>query len=153
MPINLVVPGEPRGKGRPRFVRATGRTYTPAETEQAEGDVLTVWMAAGRPRIDGPVCLTVELVLSRPKAHWRADGTLGLAGQRAWWPTRKPDLDNAWKLLADALSGRAFGDDAQVVYTLAWKRWARPGEAPHARVAVVAAPLYFEAGSSEGVAA
>jgi ParB-like chromosome segregation protein Spo0J len=36
--IAFHVPGEPVAKGRPRFVRATGRTFTPAKTASYEGD-------------------------------------------------------------------------------------------------------------------
>ena len=36
--VSFVVPGEPVGKGRPRFTR-TGRAYTPKKTETAESIV------------------------------------------------------------------------------------------------------------------
>ena len=35
--IRFEVPGAPAGKGRPRFVRATGHVYTPARTGKYEG--------------------------------------------------------------------------------------------------------------------
>jgi Holliday junction resolvase RusA-like endonuclease len=137
--IVLTIPGAPRGKGRHRFVRATGRTYTPAETEQAEADVLSVWLADGQPHIDGPVALRVEAVMQRPGAHWRVDGTLSAAGRRTPRPTRKPDIDNIFKLIADALSGRAFGDDALIVEARCAKWWADRHEAPHVVVDITAA--------------
>ena len=34
--MRIVIPGEPRGKQRPRFSRRTGATYTPSETVQYE---------------------------------------------------------------------------------------------------------------------
>jgi Holliday junction resolvase RusA-like endonuclease len=137
--IILTIPGPPRGKQRPRFVRATGRTYTPAETEQAEADVLTVWLADGQPRIDGPVALRVEAVMRRPDAHWCVDGTLSAAGRRTPRPTRKPDVDNILKLIADALSGRAFGDDALIVEARCAKWWAGRHESEHVIVDIVPA--------------
>ncbi len=34
--LQIVVPGEPCGKGRPRFVRSTGHAFTPGKTVNAE---------------------------------------------------------------------------------------------------------------------
>jgi Holliday junction resolvase RusA-like endonuclease len=122
--VTLVIPGTPTAKARPKFVRATGRTYTPARTALAENRVWLAWQDAGRPRLaDGPVCMRVDFVLTRPQGHWKADGTLSAAGQRSDWPTKKPDVDNACKLVADALNGCAFRDDSQIVMLQAVKLW------------------------------
>jgi Holliday junction resolvase RusA-like endonuclease len=137
-PIVLTIPGPPRGKGRPRFVRATGRTYTPAETVQAEDDVRGVWSVAGRPRIEGLVAVNVVAVMSRPSGHWLRDGTLSAAGRRSLRPTRPPDVDNIFKLVADALSDHAFGDDALIVDGRCAKWWAHRSEAPHVAVEIAA---------------
>jgi hypothetical protein len=50
MSLTLVIPGTPVAKGRPKFVRATGRTYTPAKTKAAETRVYLAWQDAGEPR-------------------------------------------------------------------------------------------------------
>ena len=34
--LDVVIPGQPVGKGRPKFVRATGRAYTPKGTAEWE---------------------------------------------------------------------------------------------------------------------
>lgn len=143
--VVLTIPGTPTGKGRPRFTK-TGRTFTPPATATAENRVYLAWLEAGQPRMpEVPLMLTVEFVLTRPQAHWRLDGTLSLAGQRSQWPTKKPDLDNAAKLVADALNGCAFRDDAHIVRLHAVKRWANPGEEAHARVRIEAADVLREA--------
>jgi Holliday junction resolvase RusA-like endonuclease len=134
--IVLTIPGPPRGKGRPRFVRATGRTYTPAETKQAEGEVLGEWVLDGEHRIDGPVVVRIDAAMQRPDAHWRVDGTLSAAGLRASYPIRKPDVDNIFKLITDALSGHAFGDDALIVEGRCVKRWAAAHERAHVTVEI-----------------
>jgi Holliday junction resolvase RusA-like endonuclease len=121
----IVVPGMPRGKGRPRFGR--GRAYTPAGTVEAEGDVVAAWLAAGSPRVEGPVALEVELRVPRPRSHWLRSGDLSAEGRRHPVPVRKPDLDNALKLVMDALANRAWGDDACVVTASVRRVWA--GEA------------------------
>lgn len=133
--IDFSVPGTPRGKGRPRFVKATGRTYTDKQTTEAEGDVVGAWARAGEQRCpDGPLKLELMAVLERPKGHWKQDGTLSAQGLRSGWPTKKPDWDNLGKLVADALNGKAYRDDAQIVHVVLWKRWANPGEVAHTRV-------------------
>lgn len=136
--ITLTVPGAPTGKGRPKFVRATGRTYTPASTQSAEQRIQSAWYAAGEPRIEGrgAIKMYVELVLGRPQNHWRRDGTLGLAGDRAPWPVKKPDADNALKLVCDALNGMAYIDDVQVTDVRVVRRWAAPREPEHTVVRI-----------------
>src|SRR5918912_4223674 len=132
--IELVVPGPPQGKQRPRFVRATGRTFTPKETELAEARIERAWESAGQQRLDGPVALGLVVVLERPRAHRCKDGRLSAAGTRSEWPCRRPDLDNAFKLAADALNNRAYTDDSQIVEAHAWRRWAAAGEREHTRI-------------------
>lgn len=130
--IALTVPGPPKGKGRPKFSRHGDRvvTRTPGDTKRAENRVQLAWMENGRLRLpDLPLTLKAEFVLARPKDHWRADGTLTPKGQRNSQPLKKPDLDNAVKLICDALNGLAYRDDAYIFSMAAWKRWQhRPDE-------------------------
>jgi Holliday junction resolvase RusA-like endonuclease len=137
--IELVVDGQARGKDRPR-VTSRG-TFTSQRTRAAETHTRQVWLAAGRPRIDGPLHLTVEVVVQRPQTHWKVDGTLSAAGERQPVPARKPDLDNAVKLHMDALNGCAYRDDVDVVHLTAWRRWANAGEHPHTRIRLKPAPM------------
>ena len=53
------VPGTPVGKGRVRFVRKTGRTFTPTKTARFEERVAFFAEAAGLPLLSGPVELSV----------------------------------------------------------------------------------------------
>ena len=138
--IELVIPGQPTGKGRPRFTKQ-GRAFTPAKTKLAENRVYLAWLEAGQPRLEnGPLSMRVDFILTRPQNHWKVDGTLSAAGQRAHWPTKKPDVDNACKLIADALNGCAFRDDAQIVWLECVKRWANPGEDEHTKVRLYVLP-------------
>lgn len=140
--IELIIPGTPTGKGRPRFSTRTGHAVTPQKTRVAEARVFEAWSLAGQPRLpDGPVLLTVEIALSRPNAHWKTDGTLSAAGQRVEWPTKKPDTDNVLKLIMDSLNGCAYKDDAQVVHCWVVKRWCHPDEAEHTTVTLRPAPV------------
>lgn len=134
--IVFTVAGPPRGKGRPRFDGRSKRTYTDAQTLSAEQRVHAAWRAAGGRTIPGPVELGVSVVLRRPQTHYRVSGELSAAGERATHPTKKPDFDNVAKLIADALNGCAFDDDAQVVEHRFIKRWANPGESEHTQVSI-----------------
>lgn len=144
MSVRLEIPGPPVGKGRPRIDTRGDRprTFTPKETEVAEKRIQLEWMRIGRPELGpGPIMLKVELAVARPKRHVLADGTLSGPASRELWPIRKPDLDNAVKLCLDALNGLAFVDDSQVVSMSAWRRWARPEEAPHTLIELWATPI------------
>lgn len=128
--IDLWIAGTPRGKDRPRFSRATGRTFTTKQTVNAEANIVQVWREAGEPRLpDGPAMLFLFVRVERPASHFKRDGALSAEGRRRDWPdNKKPDLDNALKLAMDALNGRAYKDDVQIVASNAFRVWgARPG--------------------------
>lgn len=141
MTIVLRVDGKPTGKGRPRFVRATGHAYTPDATQRAESHIRQAWIDAGRPRIDGPVQLLAEIAVARPKGHWTTKGALSAAGLRTPLPSKKPDVDNALKLIFDSLNGCAYRDDVDVVHATVIRRWANPGELEHTMVRLDPAPI------------
>lgn len=114
--ITITIPGEMRGKGRPRFSSRGGfaRAYTDARTVSAENWVKACAVEqAGAQPICGPVslgiCIAVEVPASWPKKK-RLDALAG-----AVFPTSKPDLDNCAKLIADALNGIVWKDDKQIV--------------------------------------
>lgn len=125
--VHLVIDGQPVGKGRPRFVKQTGRTYTPRATQLAESEIRRAWEEADRPRLDeGPIDLHVRLAVARPKGHYTTKGDLSAAGQRAPFPAaQKPDVDNALKLVMDALNKRAWRDDVQIISATVARRWDR----------------------------
>ncbi len=105
----FTVPGQPVGKGRPRFAMIKGkvRTYTPKATREFEQRV--AWLCAHRPAT-GPIRVSITAIFRRPKAMKRQSDPPGLC-----WHTKKPDLDNVCKALIDACNGRAYEDDNQIV--------------------------------------
>jgi len=128
--FTLVIPGPPRGKGRHRAVRTKDggiRTYTDDATMRAEDRVRAAWVECGRPWVDGPLVMRVEVTVERPGSHWRVNGELSAVGKRAPYPTRRPDLSNVMKMVEDALNGCAYKDDAQIVEARLTRRWARRG--------------------------
>lgn len=114
MRLQFKVPGEPVGKGRPRFVRATGRTYTPEKTERYENLVKLAFIKEypDVTPIEGPLAVTMVANFSIPKSWSKKKQALAIAGVLR--PTKKPDTDNIAKI-KDALNGIAWRDDAQVV--------------------------------------
>lgn len=114
MRLEFKVPGEPVGKGRPRFVRATGRTYTPEKTERYENLVKLAFIKEYPDvvPIEGPLAVTMIANFSIPKSWSKKKQVLAIAGVLR--PTKKPDTDNIAKI-KDALNGIAWIDDAQVV--------------------------------------
>ncbi|WP_048647538.1 RusA family crossover junction endodeoxyribonuclease [Nitratireductor soli] len=112
--IEIVLAGAPVGKGRPRFVKETGRAYTPERTVRFEDrlSLAAQTAMAGRPLLEGPLAVYIEIRMpipvSKPK-KWQAAARAGRER-----PTKKPDWDNFAKML-DALNLIVWTDDSQIV--------------------------------------
>lgn len=63
MMIRFVIPGEPQGKGRPKFSRQGNfvKTYTPAKTENYEAHIKACFMASGAGMIPQGVEIGMEI--------------------------------------------------------------------------------------------
>ena len=111
--IRIVVDGSPVGKGRPRFIRATGRAYTPTKTVNYEAIVASAGMSAmiGRPPLDGPLRIVVTAFMPIPKSWSKKRVAAALEGSAR---PGKPDWDNTSKLVGDALNGIVWRDDSQI---------------------------------------
>nr|WP_294974923.1 RusA family crossover junction endodeoxyribonuclease [uncultured Pseudomonas sp.] len=137
----VVLEGDPRGKGRPKFAARGSfvQVYTDSETLAYEqliqeevlrligGEVLVhntkqikrrTFIEAyadmgGKPMFTGPV--RVEMEIRHPiRASWTKAKTAGaLNGEIA--ATIKPDIDNVLKIWCDAFNGCIWKDDTQVI--------------------------------------
>ena len=110
---------QPIGKGRHRSSVVNGRvhTYPDAATVLAEAEIRNAFRRA-YPRFvthDGPAQLYVVATFVPPKSWAKWQRAAAIAG--AWRHTTKPDADNVGKLVADALNGRAYSDDAHLCFT------------------------------------
>lgn len=112
--IRIELSGEPKGKGRPRFVRSTGHAFTPAKTRSYESHLrLAAQDAMGnRTPLEGPLCVYVYADMPIPKSWSKA--RRAKAELKLERPTKKPDADNLLKVL-DALNEVVWKDDAQIV--------------------------------------
>lgn len=120
--FQLMVPGKPQGKQRARH--GQGRTFTPRETVLAESEIRRAWEGVGSPRVDGPLRVHVTLSVTRPASHYTGRGTLSAEGRRMVHPHKqKPDVDNALKLILDALNTYAWPDDVRIVQGTVVREW------------------------------
>ncbi len=115
MAFRFIVDIPPTGKARPRMTRS-GHVYTPKETVEAEKKIAEAFLAAGGKLIPKGKAVGMEVLaffpipksFSMKKWNDAIDGNI--------LPTKKPDADNILKLVADALNGIAYDDDAQIAW-------------------------------------
>lgn len=114
--MEIIVEGEPKGKGRPRFTRA-GHAYTPARTREYEDLIAlrALQEMRGRHPIPRDVPLHVKIIaIFGVPVSWPKKKRLA-ALQGVLRHTQKPDYDNVAKAVCDALNGIVFEDDCQIV--------------------------------------
>ena len=140
MKIILIVPSIPvaQPRQRHRIAGAAGKhfvqNYTPADAP-VNSFKAVCRMALQReysgPPLEGPVAMSIVAIFPRPG--------------RLIWKKRpmprephisRPDVDNCFKAVADALTGLAYRDDAQVS-SMSFTKWIASGkEAPHVEITV-----------------
>lgn len=113
--LRFSVPGEPKGKGRPRFMRGTGLAYTPKQTQIYENLVAMSFRESFPDWIptEEPISMTFDAYFSIPKSWSKKKRQMAIEGRIR--PTKKPDSDNIAKV-KDALNEIAWKDDAQVIH-------------------------------------
>ena len=121
MGIMFEVPGEPRGKGRPRFTKE-GHAYTDSETRAYEKKIVAYYRKAlGGFRWPDSAFVSVEVTAHYPIPK-SATKTATIAMEDGLLlPSRKPDIDNVLKIVLDALNGVAYKDDSRVISVSASK--------------------------------
>lgn len=121
---SFVIPGRPYSKKRPRFARATGRAYDPAENAKAEAAIGHIASRLFNGPITGPVHVEIEARFM-PAASWSKKRRAEALGQSH---AQKPDCDNIAKAVLDGLNRIAWADDAQVAAISIRKVWAERDE-------------------------
>lgn len=118
MKINLMIPGKPAGKGRPRITK--NGVYTPSKTRKFESLIQTVWYqskAKAAPP-DATVFCSINAYFPLPKNASQNRQKRLLNGL---YYRGKPDTDNIVKAVLDALNGLAYPDDSAVQLCAAYK--------------------------------
>lgn len=121
--IAFTIPGAPQGKARARTVLYENLVKTEFLRQCGRGQ---------RIRSDSAyraISMQIIAVYPVPASYPKRDKVAALAGDLL--PTKKPDIDNVAKIIADALNGLAYDDDAQITDLLVLKRY---GEDPEVRV-------------------
>ena len=137
--IDVICPMIPRGKGRPRFSRKSGRAYTPTETRKWEAQCAAI-LAQHTPEepLDGPLILDFLCVMPRPGYMFKKDRT----GNYKWpetliYQTKTPDVDNLCKALLDVgTTVKWWRDDCQVVCGMMMKATAEMDGKPRIEIMV-----------------
>ena len=108
------LPGQPIGKGRPRFTR-TGRVYTPEKTRRYEhrlaGTASNYMLLHQLDCTEKPCRALIKAQFEIPKSWAKAKKAAAEANEI--YP-KKPDADNIAKIVLDSLNSIIWDDDAQV---------------------------------------
>ena len=105
MEVRFTIRGEPKGKGRPRFCRNTGHAMVRTEYSAAYPEFKFP---------DGTMLdMRIMAYYSIPKSASKKKKASMLANEIR--PTKKPDMDNVVKVIADSLNQVAYRDDTQIV--------------------------------------
>lgn len=118
MRVRFEIPGDPKGKGRPRFTKVGNytKTYTPEETASYENLVRLMYRTqchGFRFNDDAQLDMRIYAYFSIPKSTSKKKRAKMLSGEIR--PTKKPDWDNSGKIIADSLNKIAYHDDSQIV--------------------------------------
>lgn len=117
--LTIMIPGEPCAQGRPRFSTAGGfvKAYDPAKSRNYKAYVkmcaIDAMQEQGWKCTESPLSIEITAFMSIPASKSKKFKQAAIVGAER--PTKKPDVDNVFKILTDALSGIAYKDDKQIV--------------------------------------
>lgn len=112
--IDFYVAGAPQPLKRHRMTRR-GRVYDPSCDDKRE------WMKVAAPFCPsepwtGALEIELEFIMLRPKAHFGTGKNDGIMKPNApKYHLHTPDLDNLVKFVLDAMNGKFYTDDAQII--------------------------------------
>ena len=113
MQVSFTIPGQPVGKGRPRFTRS-GVIYTPERTKKYERLVKECYREqCGNINFGTTsIALYVKAYVTPLTKFRKAEKLAALKGELK--PIAKPDADNILKVILDALNEVAYDDDRYI---------------------------------------
>jgi Holliday junction resolvase RusA-like endonuclease len=126
--VTFKIPGNPQGKGRPRFARR-GKfisTYTDAKTRTYEDHIRVCArnaMGASEP-IKTPLKAFIYISVPIPQSYSKKRTQACLNGSEK--PTKKPDIDNIIKAFLDSMNEIIYLDDTQVIELHSTKVYGEP---------------------------
>ncbi|EMM3065367.1 TPA: RusA family crossover junction endodeoxyribonuclease [Clostridioides difficile] len=119
MKVFLVIDGEPVGKERPRMNTYAKRTYTPNKTKNYEDLIKWLYQSKVKYYFEGYIKMTLRCYYSIAKSNNKK--VKEQKRNNVLRPSKKPDIDNVIKVVADSLNEIAYKDDTQIVEVVASK--------------------------------
>ena len=119
MELTLTIPGEPCAQGRPRFSTHGGfvKAYDPEKSRNYKAYVkmcaIKSMQEQGLTLTEKALSIEVRAFMSIPPSKSKKFKQAAVLGIER--PTKKPDVDNIFKCVTDAMSGIAYKDDKQIV--------------------------------------
>lgn len=128
--LKFVIPGEPCAQGRPRFSTKGGfvKAYDPEKSRNYKAFVK--YVATHEAQKQGwlytelPLKVKVTACLAVPASKSKKFREAALEGKEK--PTKKPDVDNLFKTVTDAMSGVLYKDDKQITKAIIEKVYDDP---------------------------
>lgn len=138
--LKFTVMGEPCAQGRPRFSTLSGyvKAIDPAKSRNQKAFIK--YLATTAAKQQGwvytylPIHVEIIAYMGIPKSKSKKWRTAAIRGQER--PTKKPDTDNIFKLVTDALSGVIYADDKQIV-SCRVQKWYSEEPRTEVRIAIV----------------
>jgi len=138
--LNLIIPGNPIAKHRPRFARR-GKfvtTYSDQETEEGKTFLLVKNQINGHKKFTDAVFVRSCFYMPRPKGHYGTGRNSGkLKPSAPEHHIKKPDVDNIVKFYFDILNDLVWNDDSQVISEFSEKKYCNPGEEPRTEIKIM----------------
>lgn len=131
--IELIIPGQPTGKARPRVTK--WGAYTPEKTVNYETlvkEMFAIKYPDHKP-YEKEVALFVDAYFEIPKSAPKSKRIAMKHNDIR--PIKKPDVDNIVKIIGDALNKLAYRDDSQIVSTTITKKYT--DEQPYTQIWII----------------
>lgn len=114
MKYSFTVYGKPVGKGRPRYTM-NHRPYTPKETVEYEKQITRCFQQqCSRAFFPEGTAIDMRITAYYPTPSSYSKKKKQAMRDRLIRPLTKPDADNIYKIVADALNKVAYHDDSQI---------------------------------------
>lgn len=138
-PVCFTAYGKPIPKARPRLSRYG--TYTPKTTVEYERLVRSAYInqVGTENQITQPIVFQVDFYFEIPKSYTKK--VKSQIHNKEVLHCKKPDTDNLYKSVSDALNGIAYTDDNQIVQVVASKYYICDESQPRAEIKLHPIPI------------
>lgn len=129
--FKFTIPGEPKAWQRARANFKTGAFFEKPEVTSYKATAALFARDAGIPLLEGLFRLELDFYFNRPQAKCRKSDP-----REAIPKISRPDGDNLFKMIGDALNGIVWADDALIWNCVTRKWYHEIGGAPRTEVAI-----------------